>query len=42
VDKLDKSPWEEVKREMVSEKGLDEAAADRIGEYVRMAGGLAL
>ncbi len=29
VDKLDKSPWEEVKREMVSEKGLDEAAADR-------------
>merc|ERR1719309_743061 len=39
VDKLDKSPWEEVKKEMVEEKGLDEAAADRIGEFVRMSGG---
>lgn len=39
VDKLDKSPWEEVKREMTEEKGLDEAAADRIGEFVRMSGG---
>jgi len=39
VDKLDKSPWDEVKKEMVEEKGLDEAAADRIGEFVRMAGG---
>ena len=38
VDKLDKSPWEEVKREMTEEKGLDEAAADRIGEFVRMSG----
>ena len=39
VDKLDKSPWEEVKLEMTEEKGLDEAAADRIGEFVRMSGG---
>jgi len=39
VDKLDKSPWEEVKKEMTEEKGLDDAAADRIGEYVRMSGG---
>jgi len=39
VDKLDKSPWDEVKREMVEEKGLDAAAADRIGEFVRMSGG---
>jgi len=39
VDKLDKSPWEEVKKEMVEEKGLEEAAADRIGEFVRMNGG---
>merc|ERR1719187_1743437 len=39
VDKLDKSPWEEVKKEMTEEKGLDEAAADRIGEFVRMSGG---
>jgi histidyl-tRNA synthetase len=29
VDKMDKTPWEEVKREMVAEKGLDEATADR-------------
>lgn len=42
VDKLDKSPWEEVKKEMVEEKNLDEAAADRIGEFVRMSGGLDL
>merc|ERR1712107_894521 len=39
VDKLDKSPWDEVKKEMTEEKGLDEAAADRIGEFVRMSGG---
>eukprot|EP00088_Acartia_fossae_P037198 TRINITY_DN3835_c1_g1_i1.p1 TRINITY_DN3835_c1_g1~~TRINITY_DN3835_c1_g1_i1.p1 ORF type:complete len:508 (-),score=82.20 TRINITY_DN3835_c1_g1_i1:156-1679(-) len=42
VDKLDKSPWDEVKKEMVEEKGLQEDAADRIGEYVRMSGGLEL
>jgi len=42
VDKLDKSPWEEVKKEMTEEKGLEEAAADRIGEYVRMSGGTEL
>ena len=42
VDKLDKSPWDEVKKEMTDEKGLDEAAADRIGEFVRMSGGLEL
>ncbi|KAH8419792.1 hypothetical protein KR009_002665 [Drosophila setifemur] len=33
------SPWAEVRKEMVEEKGLDEAAADRIGEYVRLSGG---
>merc|ERR1711884_126850 len=42
VDKLDKSPWEEVRKEMVEEKNLDPAAADRIGEYVKHSGGLAL
>jgi histidyl-tRNA synthetase len=42
VDKLDKSPWEEVRKEMTEEKGLDAAAADRIGEFVRMSGGLEL
>merc|ERR1719474_1385085 len=36
---LDKSPWEEVRREMVEEKGLSGEAADRIGEFVQMSGG---
>ncbi|RKP15822.1 class II aaRS and biotin synthetase, partial [Rozella allomycis CSF55] len=39
VDKLDKMPWEEVKKEMVQVKGLEEEKADKIGEYVRKAGG---
>jgi len=34
VDKLDKEPWEEVKREMVEDKGLDPAVADKIGTFV--------
>lgn len=38
VDKLDKSPWPEVRREMVDEKGLPGDVADRIGGYVRMNG----
>lgn len=42
VDKLDKSPWPEVRKEMIEEKQLDEATADRIGEYVRMSGGVDL
>ncbi|CAG8645817.1 9043_t:CDS:10 [Gigaspora margarita] len=33
VDKLDKLPWEDVKKEMTEEKGLDPNIADRIGEY---------
>ncbi|XP_068596357.1 histidine--tRNA ligase isoform X2 [Brachionichthys hirsutus] len=39
VDKMDKMPWEDVKNEMVKEKGLSEEAADRIGHYVSMQGG---
>ncbi|KAF2003366.1 histidyl-tRNA synthetase mitochondrial precursor [Amniculicola lignicola CBS 123094] len=39
VDKLDKSPWEEVRREMVEDKGLDEAVADKIWEFVKLKGG---
>eukprot|EP00054_Salpingoeca_dolichothecata_P019034 m.118007 g.118007 ORF g.118007 m.118007 type:complete len:580 (-) comp23105_c0_seq1:83-1822(-) len=39
VDKLDKEPWETVREEMVDEKGLDPAAADRIGRYVVLKGG---
>lgn len=38
VDKLDKSPWETVRKEMTTEKGLDEKVADRIGEYVKLKG----
>ena len=34
VDKLDKCSWEDVKKEMCQEKGLNEAVADRIGNYV--------
>ncbi|XP_061581906.1 histidine--tRNA ligase isoform X3 [Cololabis saira] len=39
VDKLDKMSWEDVKKEMVGEKGLSEEAADQIGDYVSMKGG---
>jgi len=42
VDKLDKLPWAEVKKEMTTEKGLDPAVADKIGEYVKHKGGLDL
>jgi len=34
VDKLDKLPWADVKKEMTEEKGLAEDVADRIGEWV--------
>ncbi|KFA72179.1 hypothetical protein S40288_06016 [Stachybotrys chartarum IBT 40288] len=42
VDKLDKAPWAEVKKEMVEEKGLTEDVADKIGEYVKHSGGAEL
>jgi len=38
VDKLDKLPWEEVKKEMTEEKGLATDSADLIGHYVKMNG----
>ncbi|KAI6354734.1 hypothetical protein MCOR25_008463 [Pyricularia grisea] len=38
VDKLDKMPWEEVKKEML-EKGISAEVADSIGEYVKHKGG---
>lgn len=37
VDKLDKEPWETVRTEML-QKGLNEASADRIHDYVILAG----
>jgi histidyl-tRNA synthetase len=38
VDKLDKLPWEEVRKEMTEEKGLAPKVADKIGEYVILKG----
>lgn len=40
VDKLDKSPWEAVKKEMVVEKGQSEEVADRIGDFVKLNGSI--
>ena len=39
VDKLDKTPWEEVRKEMIEEKGLPEPVADQIWTYVQQKGG---
>ena len=39
VDKLDKSPWEDVKKEMVEEKGLSGEVADKIWMFVQRKGG---
>ena len=39
VDKLDKMPWSEVRREMVEEKKLEGSVADRIEGYVTRKGG---
>ena len=41
VDKLDKMSWEDVRKEMTVDKGLDGDVADRIGEYVKLKGELA-
>ena len=38
VDKLDKTFWDDVRVEMVDEKGLAPDSADMIGEYVRQNG----
>ncbi|SGZ41072.1 probable Histidine--tRNA ligase, mitochondrial [Hanseniaspora guilliermondii] len=40
VDKLDKISWEDVKKEIVVEKGQSEAVADVIGKYVKLKGSL--
>ncbi|KAK1250429.1 hypothetical protein MKX08_010432 [Trichoderma sp. CBMAI-0020] len=38
VDKLDKLPWADVRKEMTEEKGLDGEIADRIGKWVVLRG----
>ena len=40
VDKLDKSPWEAVKNEMVEQKDLRPEVADEIGKFVQRSGSL--
>ena len=40
VDKLDKLPWEAVRKEITLEKGQSEETADKIGEYVKLNGSL--
>lgn len=42
IDKLDKSPWGEVRREMVEEKGISDKVADLIGGFVGKHGGIEL
>ncbi|XKL60195.1 hypothetical protein PGB90_001211 [Kerria lacca] len=38
IDKLDKEPWELVRREITVEKGLTEEEADKIGSYILRSG----
>ena len=38
VDKLDKTFWEDVRQEMIDQKGLAPESADLIGEYVQLKG----
>ncbi|KZV93089.1 histidyl-tRNA synthetase [Exidia glandulosa HHB12029] len=38
VDKMDKTPWEEVRKEMTDEKGLSFDVAEAIGVYVKQKG----
>lgn len=40
IDKLDKTPWADVRRELIAEKGLEEAIADKIGQYTQFKGNL--
>ncbi|CAH8849105.1 unnamed protein product [Trichobilharzia szidati] len=42
VDKLDKVPWEDVKRELCEDKGISVQTADKIGSYVQLSGGIDL
>lgn len=42
IDKLDKSTWLEVRKEMTEEKGLESSVADRIQGYVCRSGGVSL
>lgn len=34
VDKLDKEPWEAVKKELIEDKGIDPVAVEKLGKFV--------
>ena len=38
IDKLDKEPWEKVKQELISQKGLTEAMTDKLHRFVQFQG----
>ncbi|XP_075066005.1 histidine--tRNA ligase, cytoplasmic-like [Mixophyes fleayi] len=42
IDKLDRIPWDKVRSEMLEQKELRTETVDRIGEYIRLNGGVAL
>lgn len=42
IDKLDKLSWDEVKKELCSEKGINETVADIIGNYTSKSGDVSL
>ncbi|XP_075712388.1 histidine--tRNA ligase, cytoplasmic-like isoform X2 [Rhinoderma darwinii] len=42
IDKLGKIPWDKVRSEMIEEKDMRAEIVDRVGEYIRLKGGLAL
>ena len=38
IDKLDKEQWKEVRRELIEDKGINEQAVDKLGEFVKYTG----
>lgn len=38
IDKLDKTEWADVKKELIEEKNIDSGVADKIGEYAKLNG----
>lgn len=38
IDKLDKTPWEEVRKELINDRKLTTENVDRIGDYVLLKG----
>lgn len=42
IDKLDKTEWVVVRKELIEEKGITETCADQIGEFAKLNGGIDL